>query len=88
VTAPVATRLIQSVGVLSTFAYFGIGLLIVTVVAGYFMQNAPQGWTPKRWAPTALQASQRSGHDQTLREALGTGQSWALWLFLFNSHRK
>ena len=28
VTAPVAKRLIQSVGVLSTFAYLGIGLLI------------------------------------------------------------
>jgi MFS transporter, OFA family, oxalate/formate antiporter len=47
VTAPVATHLIQSVGVLSTFAYLGIGLLIVTVVAGYFMQNPPSGWTPK-----------------------------------------
>src|ERR1700682_1606090 len=83
VTAPVATHLIQSVGVLSTFAYLGIGLLIVTVVAGYFMQNPPQGWTPKGWAPTALQASQRSGHDYTLREALGTWQWWALWLLLF-----
>ena len=83
VTAPVATHLIQTVGVLSTFAYLGIGLLIVTVVAGYFMQNPPQGWTPKGWAPTALQASQRSGHDYTLREALGTWQWWALWLLLF-----
>src|SRR6202046_5450660 len=36
VTAPVATRLIQSVGVLQTFAYLGIAFLVVTVVAGYF----------------------------------------------------
>src|ERR1700676_873285 len=83
VTAPIATHLIQSVGVLSTFAYLGIGLLIVTVVAGYFMQNPPQAWTPKGWAPTALQASQRSGHDYTLREVLGAWQWWALWLLLF-----
>jgi len=83
VTAPVATHLIQSVGVLSTFAYLGIGLLIITVVAGYFMQNPPHGWTPKGWTPTALQASQRSGHDYTLREALGAWQWWALWLLLF-----
>jgi hypothetical protein len=61
---------------------------MVTVVAGYFMQNPPQGWTPKGWAPTASQASQRSDHDYTLREALGTWQWWALWLLLFNSHRK
>ena len=80
VTAPVATHLIQSAGFLSTFAYLGIGLLIITVVAGYFMQNPPQGWTPKGWAPTALQASQRSRHDYTLQEALGTWQWWALWL--------
>src|SRR5438067_7927701 len=37
-TAPVATRLIQSVGVLSTFAYLGIAYLIVTVVAGVLMR--------------------------------------------------
>jgi OFA family oxalate/formate antiporter-like MFS transporter len=83
VTAPVATHLIQSVGVLSTFGYLGVGLLIITIVAGYFMQNPPQGWIPKGWEPTASQVSQRSGHDYTLREALGTWQWWALWLLLF-----
>jgi OFA family oxalate/formate antiporter-like MFS transporter len=41
ITAPVATRLIQSVGVLTTFAYLGVAYLIVTVVAGLFMQNPP-----------------------------------------------
>jgi len=83
VTAPVATRLIQSVGVLQTFAYLGIAFLIVTVAAGYFMQNPPEGWTPKGWAPTASQFSQRSSRDYTLGEALRTWQWWALWLLLF-----
>jgi MFS transporter, OFA family, oxalate/formate antiporter len=83
VTAPVATRLIQRVGVLPTFAYLGIALLIVTVVTGYFMRNPPWGWKPEGWAPTAAQASQRSSHDYTLGEALGTWQWWALWLLLF-----
>src|ERR1700726_2877482 len=83
VTAPVATRFIQSVGVLQTFAYLGIAFLIVTVAAGYFMQNPPEGWTPKNWAPTASQASQRSSRDYTLAEALRTWQWWALWLLLF-----
>jgi MFS transporter, OFA family, oxalate/formate antiporter len=82
-TAPVATRLIQSVGVLQTFAYLGIAFLVVTVAAGYFMQNPPQGWKPEGWAPTLSQASQRSGHDYTLGEALRTWQWWALWLLLF-----
>src|ERR1700736_6512912 len=83
VTAPMATRLIQSVGVLQTFAYLGIAFLIITVAAGYFMQNPPEGWTPHGWAPTASQASQRSSRDYTLAQALRTWQWWALWLLLF-----
>src|SRR5678815_1991779 len=38
ITAPIATRLIQSVGVLTTFAYLGIAYLVVTVLGGLFMQ--------------------------------------------------
>src|SRR5438477_9574026 len=83
ITAPVATRLIQSVGVLSTFAYLGIGYLIVTVLAGSFMQNPPDGWKPERWSPTARETSERAGHDFNLGEALKTWQWWALWLLLF-----
>src|SRR3989440_2001572 len=83
ITAPVATRLIQSVGVLSTFAYLGIAYLIVTVVTGLFMRNPPDGWKPEGWTPTATQTSHRAGHDFTLSEALKTWQWWALWLLLF-----
>src|ERR1700682_6359461 len=83
ITAPVATRLIQSVGVLSTFAYLGIAFLLVTVISGYFMQNPPEGWKPEGWAATGTQASRRSTRDYTLREALRTWQWWALWLLLF-----
>jgi MFS transporter, OFA family, oxalate/formate antiporter len=83
ITAPVATRLIQSVGVLNTFAYLGIAYLIVTVVASLFMQNPPEGFRPEGWMPTASQTSQRAGRDYTLGEALKTWQWYALWLLLF-----
>jgi OFA family oxalate/formate antiporter-like MFS transporter len=83
VTAPLATRLIQSVGVLSTFAYLGVAFLLVTVASGYFMQNPTEGWKPEGWAATAAQATQRSTRDYTLGEALRTWQWWALWLLLF-----
>src|SRR5712675_2913878 len=66
ITAPVATRLIQSYGVLSTFAYLGVAFLIVTVTCGYFMQNPPDDWKPEGWTPTAAQVSQRSSRDYTL----------------------
>ncbi len=83
IAAPVATRLIQSVGVLSTFAYLGIAYLIVTVVTGLFMQNPPDGWKPVGWTPTTNQTSHRAGRDFTLSEALKTWQWYALWLLLF-----
>ena len=83
ITAPVATRLIQSVGVLNTFAYLGIAYLVVTVVASLFMQNPPEGWRPEGWTPTVSQTSQRAGRDYTLGEALRTWQWYALWLLLF-----
>jgi OFA family oxalate/formate antiporter-like MFS transporter len=83
VTAPIATRLIQSVGVLRTFAWLGIAFLIVSVVAGYFMQNPPEGWQPEGWTPTQKQLVQGSAKAFTLGEALKTWQWWALWLLLF-----
>src|ERR1700749_5362146 len=53
VTAPVAQRLIQSVGVLKTFAYLGVAYMIVVVVAGVFMKKTPPRWGPRGWAPKA-----------------------------------
>jgi len=83
ITAPLATRLIQSVGVLSTFAYLGIAFLIVALIAGFFMQNPPDGWKLEGWTPTATETSHRANHDFTLSEALKTWQWYALWLLLF-----
>jgi OFA family oxalate/formate antiporter-like MFS transporter len=83
ITAPVATRLIQSVGVLSTFAYLGVGYFIVAIIAGWFMENPPEGWQPEGWTPTAKETSQRATHDYGLAEALKTWQWWVLWLLLF-----
>jgi MFS transporter, OFA family, oxalate/formate antiporter len=83
VTAPVATRLIASVGVLATFLYLGIAYLIVTVVCGFFMQNPPAGWKPAGWSPSATQAAQRSRQDYTLGEAIRSWQWWVLWGLLF-----
>jgi OFA family oxalate/formate antiporter-like MFS transporter len=83
VTAPVATQLIQSVGVLKTFAYLGVAYLIVTMATGYFMQNPPAGWLPAGWSPSSTQTKQRAAQDYTLAGALGTWQWWALWALLF-----
>jgi OFA family oxalate/formate antiporter-like MFS transporter len=83
VTAPVAQHLIQSVGVLQTFAYLGIAYFIVILAAGFFMQNPPAGWAPQGWTPSATQTAQRAKADYTLGSALARWQWWAMWLLLF-----
>src|SRR5712672_1409644 len=83
ITAPVATRLIQSVGVLSTFAYLGIVYLIIAIIAALVMQNPPEGYQPPGWTPSAKETAQRATHDYVLGEALKRWQWWALWLILF-----
>ena len=82
ITAPVASRLIQTVGVLPTFAYLGVGYFVITIIASLFMQNPPEGWQPTGWTPSAKQTAQRATHDYVLSEALKTWQWWALWLIL------
>jgi MFS transporter, OFA family, oxalate/formate antiporter len=82
ITAPVASRLIQTVGVLPTFAYLGVGYFIITIIASLFMQNPSEGWQPTGWTPSAKQTAQRATHDYVLSEALKTWQWWALWLIL------
>ena len=82
ITAPVATRLIQSVGVLPTFAYLGVAYFIIAIIAALFMQNPPEGWQPEGWTPSAKETSQRAGHDFVLSEALKAWQWWVLWLIL------
>src|SRR5262249_21450040 len=83
ITAPVATELIQAVGVLQTFAYLGIAYFVITIIAASFMQNPPEGWQPQGWTPSAKQTAQRATHDFVLPQALKRWQWWALWLILF-----
>jgi OFA family oxalate/formate antiporter-like MFS transporter len=83
ITAPIATRLIASVGVLKTFAVLGIAYFIAVTVAALFIKDPPQGFAPAGWKPTAAQTKQRTDRDYTLGEALGKWQWYALWAMLF-----
>jgi len=82
VAAPVAGRLMQSLGVLPTLMCLGVGYAVVAVGSGYFMQNPPEGWRPAGWTPSAAQVSQRCDRDYSLREALRTWQWWAICALL------
>ncbi len=83
ITAPIATRLIHSIGVLQTFEYLGIAYLIATVCSSFFLQNPPEGYVPDGWKPAEKTQVQNGGTSFTLGAALKTWQWWALWLLLF-----
>jgi len=81
VTAPIATRLIASVGVLQTFAILGIAYFILVVGSATVMVNPPADYRPAGWQPTYAQ--QNAVRNYTLGEALRTWQWYALWALLF-----
>ena len=83
ITAPIASHLIVSLGVLKTFALLGIAYLIAVTLSAFFMKDPPPGYVPPGWKPTAADKRQRSNKDYTLKEALGTWQWYALWTLLF-----
>jgi MFS transporter, OFA family, oxalate/formate antiporter len=78
IAAPIAGKLMQSVGLMPTFAWLGVTYGTVAVLSGLFMRNPPEGWRPAGWQPTAAQLSQRSDRDFALGESLRTWQWWAL----------
>jgi MFS transporter, OFA family, oxalate/formate antiporter len=78
IAAPIAGKLMQSVGLMPTFAWLGVTYGTVAVLSGIFMRNPPEGWHPAGWQPTAAQLSQRCDRDFTLGESLRTWQWWAL----------
>ena len=83
VTAPVAQRLLVSLGIPKTFGILGLFYLVAVAGAELFMKNPPPGFKPPGWEPSAVQQSQRAAKDYTLQEALRTWQWYALWCILF-----
>lgn len=83
ITAPIASRLIVSIGVLKAFAVLGIAYFIAVTGAAFFMKDPPPGFVPAGWKPSAAQTKQRTARDYTLTESLGKWQWYALWAMLF-----
>jgi OFA family oxalate/formate antiporter-like MFS transporter len=83
ITAPIASRLIVSVGVLKTFAILGIAYFVGVTVPALFMKDPPPGFVPLGWKPSAAQTKQRATREYTLGEALGKWQWYVLWAILF-----
>jgi len=83
VTAPIAERLIEGVGLFETFAILGVLYLVVVTAAASTLSNPPEGWKPEGWEPDTTARSDRSGMEFDLHGALRTWQWFALWALLF-----
>src|SRR5215210_5915084 len=82
-TAPIAKRLISSVGVFETFAILGVMYAVLVVGAAFFIKNPPEGYKPEGWEPDTSERADRSGRDFEFGQAVRTWQWFALWALLF-----
>lgn len=83
ITAPIASRLILSIGVLKTFAVLGIAYFLAVTIPAFFMKDPPRDYRPEGWTPSAYQQKQRSSRNYKLAEAMRSWQWYALWALLF-----
>src|SRR5215469_5381841 len=52
-TAPIASRLIVSVGVMRTFAILGVVYFFAVTIPAFFMKDPPRDYRPAGWTPSA-----------------------------------
>jgi OFA family oxalate/formate antiporter-like MFS transporter len=83
ITAPVAQRLLSSVGVSQTFTLLGVVYFILVSGPALLMKLPPDDYRPAGWQPPLSQQPRSAGNDHTLGEALRTWQWYALWAILF-----
>src|SRR5580765_2997745 len=83
ITAPIATRLIASVGVLQTFAILGAAYFVAVTGGALFMENPPEGYRPPGWAPRVQPGGRQAVSSYTLSDALRSWQWYGLWTLLF-----
>ncbi len=81
ITGPLATFLINSVGVQTTLVTLGAAYFAIVVGAAQFLRPAPSNFVPPGWTPPAQQALP-IGSNFSLAEALRTPHWYLLWSML------
>ena len=77
ITGKIANALIPSVGLSTTFLYFGIAFGIILFILSLPLKFPAAGWTPKGWKPAAGAAA---AVNFTPGEMVKTGTYWGLFL--------
>jgi MFS family permease len=78
VSAYIASNLINSVGVLSTFLYLGIAFLVIVILLALPLKFPVAGWKPAGWSPKAGAAHAVVDYDSSLMAK--TTSFWGLFI--------
>jgi OFA family oxalate/formate antiporter-like MFS transporter len=81
IVAPIASRLIDKMGVSSTFIILGIAFLVLVVLGAQILRNPPAGYKPEGWTPPATSAATTCNYSP--KEMLSSGQFYLIWLIYF-----
>ena len=81
ITSPLATELIQALGVQNTLVVLGIAYFVMVVLSAQFLFAAPEGYAPSGWRPP-VQPTLTTEANATLAEALRTPYWYLLWSML------
>src|SRR5690625_1260185 len=85
-TGPISARLIDTIGIASTFFVLGIAYFTVMTLSAQYLSPPPKGWVPE-----GFEEKKESGRIQikedlaqlTANEAIKTKRFWMLWFMLF-----
>jgi MFS family permease len=82
-TAKIASKLLDSVGLSTTFMYFGIAFLVIIFLLALPLKFPVAGWKPEGWTPAAGAAA---AIDLNAAGMVKTGAYWGVFLcFLIGS---
>ena len=87
ICSPIAARLIDAVGVSTTFYVLGAAYFVLMMSGALYIARPPEGWMPKGMLEKQATSGEKKKTEDlaqlTAPEALRTGRFWMLWLMMF-----
>lgn len=84
-TAPVAAKLMESVGIASTFYILGISYFILMILGASYIAPPKEGWMPKSMVKAVTSGQKTIKKDLrqlSAKEAVKTKHFWMLWTMM------
>ncbi|WP_280771993.1 L-lactate MFS transporter [Salipaludibacillus daqingensis] len=89
ITAPIAARLMESIGISMTFYILGVSYFVLMVLGASYIAKPPEGWMPEGMKKDIASGKKEMKVDLsqlTAKEAVRTRRFWMLWsMMLINT---